>query len=568
MISENLSQDFGVGVLPVDASGDEYRLAKSAEALYERLQGTRQNVEDTVEELAEITIPSAFPPKHWQEGDLLYVPNQSVNSGAVSNWANVLAYTGFPPGAPMMSYDIIEHRLDDQEAMDPATYSKLELALSRLELAHRKRMAATILRTVYVQYLIQLCIAGNCLWRHLSLSMPTYHSMRHYVVQRDNLGRPLYVIFKESMSIDSLPADVRQIVANMRSQKARQSDNAHDPQTVDVYSVCRWEYPAHVGKNADKDAEGKWWYWQEIEGGVFLDGTEEKGDGDKIAAPLYPGWLVPRFGYNWGGSYCEEFRGDLYQVENDHHAMNDGSSIASWTLAMVDPSGLTSLETVREADNLDVIPGRANDVSFLQTAKGADFNIVANHADSAERRIARAFLMNMAIQRQGERVTKEEIVRMSQDIDRAVGGLHTMIAQTSQKHVLRRFLALHEAEDTSLPKLPEDIVRVSVITGVDSLGRSVEYQNLIEAATDASAVLTPAGLAGEINTQDFLRRVFAGKNVKPEGLVKSPEDKAAEQQQGQQQALMGEVAAPVAGEAAKAMFGGMKDMALAQQGAK
>ena len=109
------------------------------------------------------------------------------------------------------------------------------------------------------------------------------------------------------------------------------------------------------------------------------------------------------------------------------------------------------------------------------------------------------------------------------------------------------------------------MVQLAVITGVDSLGRSVEYDNLITVGRDAATVLTPEGVNQAINGSDFLRRLLAFKSVKPEGLVKSPEQQQQEQQSAQQQSMMDKVAAPLAGEAAKAGFGAMAEQSSSSQ---
>jgi Bacteriophage head to tail connecting protein len=535
---------------------DGYGLSKTAKALFGKLHGERSNVIEQNIELAEVTIPRLFPDASWKEGMSLYVPNQSINSDAVNNWSNVLVYAGFPPGQPMYAANIIEHKLTDQEAQDQELFSKLIMALSRVEESHRKRLEATTTRTAYAEYLKLLCVTGNALWKHTTLNHPTYHNMHSYVVKRDNLGRPIYCILREALSHESIPA------SDMHLFKSSPTSKAEDD-TCWVYTVCRWEYPL-VSNASEGEYLGTWYYWQETETGHILSETMEDGDEVLIPSPLYPGWCIPNIGGDWGWAYCEDYRGDLFQVENDHNALNDGASVASWTLALVNPTGVTSAETIRTAENTDVVSGSADDVSFLQTNKGGDYNIVMQHADNAERRIARAFLKNISVQRQAERVTKEEIVRVSQDIDRAMGGLHTQIAQTSQKHIIRRFIYLHEQEDSALPEMPKEIVQLSVITGVDSLGRSVDYDNLITVAQDASAVLTPAVVAQAVNPRDFMRRLMAYKSIKPEGLVKTEEQQAQDQQQAQQDQMMSQVAGPVAGQAAKAA-GDMATQAATQQ---
>lgn len=550
-LSRRLSKDE-----PDEARG-EYRLKKSAEDCYEHLASKRQAVEDIAEQLAEITIPSSFPPRDWNEGDPLYVPNQSINSGAVNNAANTLAYTAFPPGLPMLSYTVAEHRLRAEAQADPELWGMIELALSRLEEIHRKRLETTTLKTVYVQYLLQLFIAGAALWRHRKLAFPTCHTMREYVVKRDNLGRPLYCILRECIELDSLDKETEEFIRHKRKLQGGDYGEPKDDE-VYIYTCVRWDY-------SEKDDDPEWYLWQEIDGGHMIPDTEEEGKDSDEPCPLYPGWIIPAFGHDWGRSYCEEYRGDLYQVENGHNSMNDLTAVAGWSLVLVSPTGVTNREDVVQADSLDVIAGKEEDVTIIKTDKAGDAQTLVAHGESAEKRVQRAFLMYIAVQRSGERVTREEILRMSQDIDKAAGGLHTQVSQTSQKHIVRRAIWLHEKEDNKVPKLPEGVFRVSVVTGQDALGRAMEDSRLQEYGVELGLVFGPQAVATLLNPSEFARRKAAAKGIKPDGLVQKPQEVAAQAQQAQQQELLGKVAAPVAGEAAKAGFSQMAANAQNQQ---
>jgi hypothetical protein len=101
-----------------------------------------------------------------------------------------------------------------------------------------------------------------------------------------------------------------------------------------------------------------------------------------------------------------------------------------------------------------------------------------------------------------------------------------------------------------LTDLPKDLVRVGVVTGLEGIGQSSDYESLMDVARDASAVLTPQGLAAEINGGDFLRRLLTYRSIKTDGLIKTADQKSAEQQQSadlqQQQTLMDKGVGPIA----------------------
>lgn len=532
----------------------------TAADFYSSLSAERQNVEDTAEELAKITIPAIFPPGDYVEGDRLYVPNQSETAQMVNNLCNALAYLAFPPGQPMLAYTIAEHKVDTQQ-LDPAAaaevYSKLMLALSRIEVVHRTRFEATILRARYVEFLKLLAVTGNGLWRHYDLDFPTIHSMRHYVVRRDSYGRPCILVLKECVDRNGLKRDVQEFIVAHEKSGGQPTSYTDDKAkyNVDIYTCVRWDYE-----------EDKWYHWQELSDGAIIPDTEESGDSEDKPCPLYPAQMIMVDGKNWGRAFCEEYRGDLYNIENEGRAIMDIIADMSRSFTMVDPAGLTRITDIQTVDNGQAIPGREIDVAAYKSQKQQDLNAVTQHAQGLSQRLGKVFLMYASIQRQGERVTKEEIVRLSQDIDKAAGGLHTAVSQTTQKAILMRAIWLHHQEDRFIPKIPKDVVRVSVVTGVDALGRSIDWDNLLEWAQGSSAVLTPAAMAGRLNIDDFLRRGAALKGIKPEGLVKDAATVEAETQQQNQQGMIAGAAPGVAQEAAKAGFGAMAQAALSQQG--
>jgi hypothetical protein len=498
---------------------EEYSLGEPASDFYDRLVGERTAVVDLAREMAELTIPSVFPPETYKAGDHLPGNNQSIGARCVNNLASRLMFMGFPPGRPMLRFEPIEHKLGDDIKKDPELWSKVKLALSRKEIEHRRVATTTTLASNYVGFIKQLLVAGNCLWRHMDLETPTYRRCDTYVVQRDANCFPLVTVLKETLKLASLDDDLKEHVL---ASKAELRDLPEWSVDVDIYCVLKLKVS---GK------EKSWLYWEEFEGDP-IDGTEYEADFDD--PPMYPHGLIPVPGSNWMRSYCEEYRGDLYLVENHASAINDGSSVAALSLLFVKPNSRTSLKQVREAKNLDVLPGAAEDVTAFRFDKGGDFQFVANNLDAAAKRLAFAFLLNSAIQRDAERVTKEEWVQMGRELDEAMGGLYTELAQGAQRHVVLRFVRLHEDSDKSLPKLPKDVIRVSPVTGLDALGATTEEEGLVSLTATIRDIYGPEVLAKTTNPVDFVRRLAAEKGVQPEGLLKDEQQIATEDQANQQ----------------------------------
>lgn len=522
----------------------------TAEDSYNRMTGRRQQVIDMGRLMAELTIPSVFPPDGYEPGDHLEGNNQSLSAQLVNTLASALMFMAFPPGQPIMRIEAIEYMVQEEVDKDPELWAKTQLALSRLEIAHRKRLQTTTISTAYTGYLKVLLVAGNALWKQLNLEEPTYFLPDTYVVKRNTGGMPLLTIHKEVVSLQSLDKDVRDLIMSDAVEADKYRKMNEWERTADIYSVCKLK----VGHNS---GEKTWCYWQEWKGHT-IPGTEVETDFEN--PPMYPGWLIPVYGKDWGRSYCEEYRGDLFTLESHASAVNDGASLAALALLFVQPGSTTSIKQIREARNLSTLPGNAEDLSVFRSDKTADLSFVVSNMDAVGRRLAAVFLLAQSIQRAGERVTAEEIRRMGQALDRAMGGLYTVIAQGNQRWIIMRAVRLNEEENPDLPSLPKDVVQVQVVTGIDAMGQTSEAENLMEYGRAGKEIFLDQFEQAH-DASDFFTRLASAMGIKPDGLVKKKEQLEADQQAMQQQALTQSLVDKGTGPAVK----GMADAAMASQ---
>lgn len=508
---------------PTQRPPGDYSLGEPAESVYNQLNMNRQAVIDTARLMAELTIPSLVPPDGWKTGDQICANNQSLGSRCVNNLAANLVFMAFPPNQPVMKLEAIEYEVQEQVNQDPELWAKMEIALGRLAEAHRKRlMSDTTLLSAYTHAMKLLIVAGNCLWKHNKLSSPTVYDPCHYAVKRNATGDPLLVIHKECLSLQTLSPDFRDQIYQGQPELRRQPQWE---QEAEIYTVCKLD-------RAEGD-EPVWHYWQEHKG-TLLEGTEVETDFDD--APMVPLWMIPVYGQDWGRSYCEEYRGDLFCAEALSSATMDAASLAALSLLFVNPSGRTSLKQVREARNLSTFAGKAEDLSVFRSEKGADMAFVMKKGEEVDHRLGMAFLLNFAIQRNGERVTAEEIRRLGSELDKALGGLYSELAQKTTRPVVLRFMHLNEEENPKLPKLPKGIVQVQVITGMDALGDSKEVQDLEDLAAAVSKFF-PKDAADILNSIGWSMRYAAAKGIKPDGVVNSPEAVKANRAQQAQDAM-------------------------------
>lgn len=135
-----------------------------------------------------------------------------------------------------------------------------------------------------------------------------------------------------------------------------------------------------------------------------------------------------------------------------------------------------------------------------------------------------------SIQRNAERVTAEEIRKLSEEIETALGGVFSLLAYEFQLP-LAKFMVRSLAKKGLINRnilQGMDLLDFKIVTGWDALGRTQEYQKLI------TLLNTIAPLASEglqyLNVGEYINRVASALGIET-GLVKSQETLDQEQQQ-------------------------------------
>jgi len=508
----------------------------TAEGLYSRMESIRRPFLERARNVSKLTIPYLLPPEGHSRTDYLYSPFQSVGAEGVNNIASKLLLALMQPGAPFFRVaptPKIEQELD--EAGEEEAREELRKAFAEYERIVMHDLEAKGDRVVIFEALKHLIIAGNVLFFQDVKGSRIWHLDR-YCVRRDPMGEVIEIVIKEEHTWDSLDADVQAMLPE-QAQMKYDIDG-----TIAVYTrVCR--------------KKNQWLEYQEVQG-MRVPGTEAQYPLD--LSPYIPLRLVRVSGESYGRGYVEQFYGDLRSLETLSRAIVEGSSAMAKLLFLVRPNGTTNAKTLAKAPNGAIREGNADDVSTLQSNKALDFREVGTRMDVIERRLARAMLLDSVISRDAERVTAEEIRRMAQMLEDALGGVYSTLTQDFQlPFVNRRIAILQRSRD--LPRLPKGMTRVTIVTGVEALGRGHDRNRLVNWVTTIAQTLGPQAFLDEVNARIFMERLALSDGVEVEGLLKSLEQKQQEAQMQQQQQMQ-DMVVP---EAAKAM-GGMAQQAMTE----
>jgi hypothetical protein len=323
----------------------------------------------------------------------LEIANQSINSWLVNSLANTLMLTALPPNLPMCKHRINEMALQEDIEADPEMYTELTYALSRREEVYRNRIEETTARDAYVSWMKLGIVTGNglCLWT--DIDRPVVYNMHHYVAVRDAKNNHLVTILKDTISLAAADEDVVEAVQRHRADNPRPENLSEWEDTATIYHVQK------IVKN--RKGENEYLYWQECEGGYVIPGTEFYSPFE--TPPMYPFGMITETGSDWALGYCSDYEGDLKATEELSSAFLDGAAALAWFLTFVDPTGQTNIRDVEKADNLAVIPGRADDVTTFTSQKTADLSVVDSTIEKVARRLGMAFASEASIQRSGER---------------------------------------------------------------------------------------------------------------------------------------------------------------------
>lgn len=481
---------------------------KSAQSLYESLEGKRYTYLDRARRSAKLTLPYIMPDKGFGSHSRLETPFQGVGARGVNNLASKLLLALLPPNAPFFRLKIDEYQLRAEGAPDELI-TEIESSLQQVEEAVMDEISRNTYRTGIHEALKHLIITGNALiYLPDEAGLRVFHLDR-FCVERDAMGNILYICTKEDLSYMSLTDEMKSLVGV-------QSMDSPDEEICLYTAVCR--------------KSDHWHVWQEING-EMIPSSEGSYALDKN--PFIPLRFSRIDGEDYGRGYVEEYLGDLQSLEALTRALVEGSAAAAKVLFLVNPNGTTRARTLAESPNGAITQGNAQDVSVLQLNKFNDFRVVQESMAKIEERMGHAFLLTSGVVRNAERVTAEEIRMLGQELESAIGGLYSLLSTEMQLPMVNRLMTIMN-KNKSLPKLPDKVVSPVIITGVEALGRGNDLQKLDMFLAGAAQVVGPQAIQQFINVEEYFTRRAISLGIKTSGLVKDQEQMAQEAQQAQQ----------------------------------
>jgi hypothetical protein len=181
-----------------------------------------------------------------------------------------------------------------------------------------------------------------------------------------------------------------------------------------------------------------------------------------------------------------------------------------------------------------------------------DFRVAYQAMQGIEERLSQQFMLQSSVQRNGERVTAEEIRYLAGELEDTLSGIYSILSQEFQlPYVNRKIEVLTRSK--KLPKLPDDVVKPTIVTGMEALGRGHDLRKLDMFIQGMTQALGPEVLKQYVNLQDYIKRRATALGIETEGLIKTPEQIAQEQQQAMQAQMMQQAGPSAIQEGVKAL---------------
>lgn len=470
-------------------------------------------------EIAILTTPVDIP-KPWQ----------SLGARGVRNLTSKMVLALFPPTGRFLRYQLhpqFKQELEKEERSQQRTEIERDLSLREQVIA--EEVENNNVRVKADQIIRHLLVVGNVL-----VYLPPgkgggirIFPLNNYVVRRDFVGNVVEIIYVEPLDKATLPDTIRDALL--------ESGVEHDPENAGELAIKTGGETVNVYTRIRLRGD-RFFITQEAEG---VEIEENAGSVKKSKMPFLALRFVEIDGESYGRGYIEEFRGDLKSLEQLRRSIVVASVNAAKLNPIVRPGAAITPKKLMEAENGQALFGRPDDVVMLQQNKHADMQVAQATSTDLTSTLAASFLLNSSIQRNAERVTAEEIRRMVEELEDALGGFYSVLSQGLQLPIAMRTEDRLIKSGDLVELKPKDAVKITIVTGLAAIGRGHEFNRLREfTGWLRDEVMPLAPDAGNmIVVRDLMARGAIGVGLNTEGLIKTEEQLAEELQIAQRQEI-------------------------------
>ena len=485
----------------------------TAKRRYDALSSERSQFLNVAKQAADLTLPYLIRGEEQNTKGMRHLPTpwQSIGAKGVVTLSAKLMLALLPPQTSFFKLQVDESMLGQ---FGPEVKSELDLSFSKIERTILEAIGASDDRVVVHQAIKHLVVTGNALLFMSKKGLKLY-PLNRYALERDGNGNVIEIVTKELINKDLLTEEYPSYKPPEPNQVMdTSSSNGED---IEVYT--------HIKR------EGSKFIWhQEIDNKIL---PKSRGTAPLDSNP----WIALRFnivdGEAYGRGRVEEFIGDLKSLEALSQAIVEGSAAAAKVVFTVSPSSTTKPSTLAQAGNGAIIQGRPDDIGVVQVGKTADFGTAYQMIQTLERRLSEAFLILSV--RQSERTTAEEVRMTQMELEQQLGGLFSLLTVDFLVPYLNRKLKVFSG-DGKIPKIPDEVVRITIVAGINALGRGQDRDSLTQFLQTLAGTMGPESIGQYINPLEVVKRLAAAQGIDILNLVKTEDQMQQEMQAQSQQA--------------------------------
>lgn len=439
----------------------------NASQLWTALDGKRQAFLTRMERCAAMTIPTLLlPTGHNHESDDVTHDYQSIGAQATNHIVNKLMLSLFAPSRPFAKLQT-GPKTKKQLAASKISQIDLDEILASGEREAVKQLDSLAQRPKLYLLLRHLVITGNGLLV-LGKDKMRVMGLRTWCVKRNVNGDVQDLVIKERILFDELEGAITSLPNLQRYTGETEVDHYKWIKRVagGRYTMTQWINETRLPPQFN----GRW--------------TEEALPYRVIT------WNLSDEA-NYGTGLVEDYRGDLEALSALSESVVDGAILGTEFRWGVNPTGMTSVDDLKDSVNGDTLPASKDDITIINAGTGDGVKTADAIATKYEQRVARGFLLASAVIRDAERVTTEEVRLTANELETAYGGVYSTLASSLQLPVARWLFSSIDLN------LGGSDIKVTILTGLDALSRSGDLDNFRMALGDLAqmAALPPAMVA-------------------------------------------------------------------------
>ncbi len=511
MITNNYNQAVQqpINILPEHLKQNDF-----VQKRWRYLDALKSGIVSKCENYAEWTIPSVFPYAGDNENTEMTLDYQSLGAEAVNNMANKLALTLLTPHRPFFRLNLT---VEERSALSETgmTTPQINSALSQAEKDAMAELERIGVRTGTVDAAKLILVTGNALLKipEDSDTQAQAFNLRRYCYRRDQSGNPVEIVLRQVADLSTFDENIRKRIIATRD--GADKDNSE----VELFT-----YMALI-KNR----------WELVQAAEAVTLADSHSVYKKDALPYIPLVWNRVDDETYGRGLVEDYAGDFHGYHGLSSAGANLTAIACDIKFIADPKAGNDIDTLNNSETGTYVAGMPDTIGTSTSALTLPTDLLEMYLNKYERRIGRAFLLNSSMVRDAERVTAEEIRFISDELQTAHGSVYANLSNTFQTQLATLLLK----------RIKFDVIKSkpTIVTGLDSLARSTEINNLRLWLQDMALLdQVPDSLQAILKKDDIAAAFGAGYGITHTDYIMSAE----EQKQAQAAALDNELASNAA----------------------